>query len=177
MTDKNKPHLDPLKIFPEQRVGFTNPITLPDDMAAASLSALASATLSPDHPAADLKVMNDKLANLMLAEGDQSRTMLKQTQTLDAIFHYMIKQTLAPITEDGGNTADYNALALALKVQRQCADTLKNVNYADHMKQMGSYLNNKIPYIPPHQYEYYKKSPYATPTQNWEEQTEEGEEW
>ena len=126
----------------------STPISLPDDLTAQSLSALTSATLSPNHPAADLRQLNDQLFTLLHSEGDYTRLLYRQSSTLDALFHLMISHGLSHIIEDGKTMPDMEKLALALRAQRQCNDTVKDVAVIDYMRKMNFCEKNPSPPIP-----------------------------
>jgi len=75
--------------------------TLSDDLTGQSVQTITSATLSPNHPAAELKRLNDSLLSLLHDAGDQTTLLYRQSYTMDGLFHLLIKHGLSPVTEEG----------------------------------------------------------------------------
>ena len=139
-----------------------SPLTLPDDLTAEALTKLTSATLSPNHPATDLKRMNDKLLVLLHEEGDQTRLLLRQSAVLNSLFHFLLNQSTTDLDNDGtGKPAlDLNQIALALKTQNQCAQTVRDVQSIQYMQTIATQIQEKP--LPPHLNHYHQ---YQQPQQ------------
>ncbi len=127
MTDDNTP--------PHPNTSST-PLTLPDDLTVQSLSRLTAHAL-PDHPAAQLAVLNDRFLALMHVEGDQTRLLMRQAQTLDALFHYFIKHGI------GDDAGDLSTLLMALKSQSLTTDAIKSVHLIDYWQTLTQSLREK----------------------------------
>ena len=64
------------------------------------------------------------------------------------LFHLMISHGLPHIPKDGKAMPDMEKLALALRAQRQCNDTVKDVAVIDYMRKMNFCEKNPSPPIP-----------------------------
>jgi len=167
MTDIHIPHT------PEKDVNSDNVSIheIPYDLTARSLARCAGAITSDNHPAADLKAMREALLPLLTSEGDGTRLLHRQCQVLDALFHTLIAHSVRPKEETGPfrPPIDTEKLALALRAQSQCQETLKSVYAADYMKS----LQGRMEAGQTRDFVHRLNAPAGTPTpQNSGEQTE-----
>lgn len=196
MTHDDKTSPDLIPSSPSTPVNRANITDTPYDLTAKTLSRLAADTLSPDHPAADLRAMNDSLLNLLFSEGDQSRMLARQAQVLDSLFHFLTQRGMAvastaPAYMDGDHEAaapspippdvavpDLSVLMMALKSQRQCAETVRGVSVMDYMTTVQEAMQNRP--APAHLRTAPKsvQKSYAPPTPSFDdEQSEESDLW
>lgn len=122
MTDLQDPAPDTLPTYRTEK--------LPDDITAKSLSAMAAQLYGEAHPAAALEEMNKKLLPLLALEGDREDLLLRQAQTLDMVFHFMLQNGIA-------GPVDLPSVALALRAQQQSAEIINNVAMRDYYKALS----------------------------------------
>jgi len=113
------------------------PLTVSDDLTSQSLSNLARTGLSPNHPAAQLGAMNDTMHALMCSEGDQTRLLMRQAQTLDALFHFFIKHGIR--AED----INLSNMVMALKSQSLTTEAVKSVHSIEYLQTLVEYIKQK----------------------------------
>ena len=105
---------------------------------------------TPTRPArTDLSPITHALEEALSTSLPPENALQRQAQILDQVFHAVIRDTLAAAQKHGHALyTRENALSLALRIQKQCADTHRIAAVMDYMGALSPVRGRTLPASP-----------------------------